>query len=142
MSFKIGHKPWNAGMKGIHLSPSSEFRKEHVAWNKLPTPTCVDCGVKTWRSEAVRCKECFIKFKFQTESNHPRWKGAKTSYRSLHKWVQKHLGKPHYCEICQRDDLPHRSYHWANKSRTYKRIIEDWIRLCASCHKEYDKVII
>lgn len=26
----------------------------------------------------------------------------------------------------------------ANKNGNYKRIIEDWIRLCASCHMKYD----
>lgn len=28
--FKKGHKTWNAGKKGIHLSPASEFKKGHL----------------------------------------------------------------------------------------------------------------
>lgn len=36
--FKKGHKPWNKGVKGIHLSPSTEFKKgersgkDHYSW--------------------------------------------------------------------------------------------------------------
>ena len=36
--FKKGHKTWNKNMKGIHLSPTSEFKKgqfsleEHPSW--------------------------------------------------------------------------------------------------------------
>lgn len=36
--FEKGHKPWNKGVKGIHLSPSTEFKKgeligkEHYSW--------------------------------------------------------------------------------------------------------------
>lgn len=29
-----GHKPWNDGIKGIHLSPQSEFKKGMRPWNK------------------------------------------------------------------------------------------------------------
>lgn len=28
--------------------------------------------------------------------------------------------------------------HWANISRLYKRDLDDWMRLCAKCHKAYD----
>jgi len=36
--FKKGNKPWNAGVKGIHLNPATEFKKgemagsEHYSW--------------------------------------------------------------------------------------------------------------
>lgn len=33
-SFKKEHIPWNKGLKGIHLSPSTEFKKGHVPANK------------------------------------------------------------------------------------------------------------
>jgi len=29
-----GNKPWNAGLKGIHLSPKTEFKKGIETWNK------------------------------------------------------------------------------------------------------------
>ena len=36
--FEKGHKPWNAGVKGIHLHPDTEFKKgemvgkDHYSW--------------------------------------------------------------------------------------------------------------
>ena len=45
-SFKKGHipwhtgkkgllpDPWNKGLKGIHISPTTEFKKGNIAWNK------------------------------------------------------------------------------------------------------------
>ena len=35
-SFKKGHKPWNAGIKGTHFSPSTEFEKGCKSLKKLP----------------------------------------------------------------------------------------------------------
>lgn len=29
--------------------------------------------------------------------------------------------------------------HWANISGKYLRDITDWVRLCVSCHKYFDK---
>ena len=60
-------------------------------------------------------------------------------YRSLHKWVERQLGKPSFCEQCKDVTLKHRQYHWANISNKYKRDTNDWQRLCAKCHKKYDK---
>ena len=34
--------------------------------------------------------------------NHFAWKGDNVSYRSLHKWVQGILGKPHKCDECEK----------------------------------------
>lgn len=35
--FPKGHEPWNKGLKGIHLSPSSEFKKGEIAMDKHPS---------------------------------------------------------------------------------------------------------
>lgn len=37
--FKKSHKPWNKNLKGIHLSPSSEFKKGSIPINKCPIGT-------------------------------------------------------------------------------------------------------
>ena len=76
--------------------------------------------------------------KLQNE-NHPSWKGEEVSYSGLHYWVSRKLGKPDTCEHCGKDGLKGKYIHWANKSREYKRDLEDWLRLCAKCHKKYDK---
>lgn len=38
-SFPAGHKPWNKDLKGIHLSPGSEFIRGQDAHNKCPVGT-------------------------------------------------------------------------------------------------------
>lgn len=70
--------------------------------------------------------------------NHWFWKGDKANYRSKHKWMEKNYGKPDTCEHCLKTNLTGHKIHWANKSHSYKRIREDWLRLCTFCHKEYD----
>lgn len=64
------------------------------------------------------------------------WKGDDVSYKCLHEWVYRKLGKAtkYLCEHCDKQ-----AQEWANKSGNYKREISDWIPLCKSCHKKYDK---
>jgi hypothetical protein len=70
------------------------------------------------------------------------WKGTKSDYRALHRWVESRLGKPHRCAACKRDGLSGRQIHWANKSGKYHKNIRDWIRLCASCHVRKDSAML
>lgn len=69
---------------------------------------------------------------------HPNWKGDSVCYAGLHEWVVSCLGNPYKCEHCGIENLRPRQYNWANKSGRYKRILEDWIRLCVKCHAKYD----
>ncbi len=78
-----------------------------------------------------------MKGKFLNEEN-PMWKGDNVGYFALHKWISRKLGKPSKCEYCNKNGGNDRSYHWANISHKYKRNFSDWIRLCVSCHKNYD----
>lgn len=71
-----------------------------------------------------------------TGEKHPLWKGDSVGYASLHRWVYRHRGAPQRCEVCQTTEK--RRYHWANKSKGYRRDLGDWIRLCVSCHKKRD----
>ena len=57
------------------------------------------------------------------------------SYRAIHGWVKAHKGKADHCEFC---DKPAKRFNWANKNHDYKRNLDDYISLCASCHKYYD----
>ena len=82
------------------------------------------------------CKPCW--YQFHRGQNHTNWK-EKVGYKYLHKWIIKVLGQPTKCEFCGRDGLTGRKIHWANKSCQYLRDRTDWLRLCAKCHKAYDK---
>ena len=68
---------------------------------------------------------------------HHFWKGEKVSYRSLHKWVCRYKGKPKQCSNCGKI-VQNRGIHWANISGEYKRDLNDYIRLCALCHRRFD----
>ena len=41
-SFAKGHIPWNKGLKNIHLSPASEFKKGQIGTNHLPIGSIVE----------------------------------------------------------------------------------------------------
>jgi NUMOD3 motif len=68
--------------------------------------------------------------------DNPGWRGIDVSYSGLHHWVKKHLGRPSKCEHCGTTTA--KKFEWANRSGLYLREVEDWIRLCTSCHRQYD----
>lgn len=115
--FKEGCTPWNKGKKlsPEHRAKLSEAKKDYIPWNK---------GIR--------------QDNFTNEQN-PQWKGDKVSYRSLHRWVERHNGKPDRCEHCSKSGLSGHDIHWANISKEYKRELSDWLRLCAGCHGAFDK---
>lgn len=57
------------------------------------------------------------------------------TYSSIHHWVRKWAIDPGCCEQCDSTvDL-----HWSNKSGDYLRDLNDWQRLCRTCHIRYDR---
>jgi len=58
------------------------------------------------------------------------------TYRGIHQWVERYLGKPQICSECDVTDK--KRYHWANLSGEYRQDVSDWVRLCVPCHKRYD----
>jgi hypothetical protein len=77
---------------------------------------------------------------FRNEKHH-NWKGDEVSYNGLHKWLNRKLGKPDTCEFCGKTGLTGKEINWANKSHKYNRNLNDWLRLCSSCHKKYDLLL-
>lgn len=75
----------------------------------------------------------------RTGENNSSWKGNKVGYYALHAWINKSFGTPDTCEICGKTGLTGRDINWANKDGTYQRNRDNWLRLCASCHKKHDK---
>lgn len=68
-------------------------------------------------------------------TSHIGWKGDAVGYAGLHKWIGRKLGKPSLCEHCHTTEG---RFEWANKSQEYKRDLDDWLRLCVKCHRNYD----
>lgn len=73
--FKKGHIPWNRGLKGIHLSLKSEFKKG----TKLPYES------------------------YRRGENHPSWKGG-VSFKYRESYLEEIAGRhrPKLCDVCKR----------------------------------------
>lgn len=74
-------------------------------------------------------------------TNHHSWKGDRVGYGALHEWIYKKVGKASKCELCGANRIPKgkkRWFHWANKSKKYKRDLSDWWQLCIKCHRKED----
>jgi hypothetical protein len=139
------HKGQISPMKGKHQTEESKLK---MSLSKKGIPSTLK-GI-SWGKHTEETKNFISEIKkgitplnvlrgdFKGEKNW-QWKGDEVSYRSLHKWVERQLGKPRCCEDCGDKSLSHRQYHWANLSGNYKRITTDWRRLCCKCHKAYDK---
>jgi hypothetical protein len=70
---------------------------------------------------------------------HPHWKGDSATTKSFHVWLKLHYGKANKCENKKcKSDNPKR-FEWANiKNHKYSHKREDYIMLCATCHRRMD----
>lgn len=141
MTFIKGQSSWNKG-----ISQSSEAKEKNrqshlgkVVWNKGKKGVQVAWNKGKTLSEEHRNNLRGERKSIQGELN-SGWKGDGIKYRGLHMWVQSKLGNPSICSNC--DSTEAIKYEWANISRTYKRDLTDWIRLCVLCHRRYDKGLI
>lgn len=74
----------------------------------------------------------------KTEDKFPKWKGDAIGYVGIHDWVRKWKGTPDICENCGKNGLKGHQIHWANVDHKYRRILDDYIRLCVKCHFDHD----
>ena len=99
-------------------------------------------GGKVWNTDKKMSdsyKESLKKaHEFEKGERNPNWRGDNIRYDTIHDWVTENLGKPKKCWHCGKDGLTGSKIHWANKSGRYLRDLDDWIRLCAKCHRNYD----
>lgn len=110
--FPKGLIPWSK--LNPHLMP--------VPWNKGVTGYMGANRTSFTSERTVGCKNF-------------KWKGDAVGYHGLHTWVARQLGKAKKCSDCGRDSG---RIEWANKSREYKRDVNDWISLCKKCHGKFD----
>lgn len=92
-------------------------------------------------SEGTKEKQRQIGLEKIANGTHPNYKGENIGYRTLHIWVNRRLGKATICESCGKAGKG-REIHWANKDHKYKRKLTDFISLCVSCHKKYDRIMM
>ena len=120
---------------------------------ELKTLKCEICGKGIKKSNKLSNKQfknkryCSVKCRQkgrskdmkgkQIKENNPNWKGDDaTDITTFHKRVEKKFGKPRKCECC--GNTKAKQYDWANMTGKYEDI-EDYKRLCKSCHIRYDK---
>lgn len=127
--FQIGHIPWHEGTKGIMK-----------AWNKeIPMTE----KMKRLMSEQSKGKHYSPGNEFQkndariTGENNYGWKGDNAGYDAIHGWIRKRLGMPKECVYCGKTREEGR-IEWASISHKAKRDSDDYISLCARCHRIYD----
>ena len=75
----------------------------------------------------------------QIGNKNSSWKGNDAGYSALHYRVYKERGKPNKCDVCNCSES-NRRYQWASLSGNYADI-NDYKRMCESCHSKYDKKI-
>lgn len=67
------------------------------------------------------------------------WKGEQVSYRGLHQWIRRKKGHPGICTKCGKQSDRPRIIQWANIDGRYRRVLEDYVGMCCSCHKLHDR---
>jgi predicted CXXCH cytochrome family protein len=87
-------------------------------------------GVKIWGGKRT--------ITWLSGNDNPNWRGDEVGYYALHHWINRVVGKAVKCSICGSSGGNIRKCHWANISKEYKRMAEDYISLCPKCHKQYD----
>ena len=96
---------------------------------------CKNCeGSLKMKSKDFCSRECA--FEFRKAENHHAWKGENCSYSAVHKWINAYYKKSGKCKNCG-NSKPRTE--WANISLEYKRDILDYIELCSSCHRYFDR---
>lgn len=63
------------------------------------------------------------------------WRGGTAFYASVHAWVQKHRPKTGVCQWCGAAGYTGN----ANVDHQYRRVLDDYLELCAPCHHELDE---
>ena len=140
-----GFIPWNKGLKGIHLSPATEFKKgiryspktEFKKGHKPKNP------IKKGERRGIETE--FTREKTLKENNF-KLKGEKVGYYGSHSWIQRNYGRARKCEnkenelfkfLCSEKS---KRFDWAfiNK-KGYERDKKLYIQLCHSCHLKYDR---
>lgn len=64
------------------------------------------------------------------------WKGDLATQHSIHHWVARWKGRPRRCEMCGTTKA--KKFEWSNIDHKYRRVLEDYTRMCTKCHRNYD----
>lgn len=65
------------------------------------------------------------------------WRGDDVGYFGIHSWLYNHFGQANHCEF--NPEHKAKRYEWANINHSHSRKRKDYIQLCPSCHRKFDK---
>jgi len=116
---------------------------------------CLQCGqsvkkpIKYSYKQWARFKYCSNKCHAEANKNNPRihrsgsnnnlWLGEKVGYCGIHDWLRAKYGSATFCENKECKGISP-NYEWAKlKEKSYQRRRGNFVRLCRSCHRKYDK---
>lgn len=110
---------------------------------------CEFCGKQIHRNRRhyERCTKHFCSVRCRKLYNNPnqdtRLQGQTgiptNEYGQIHQWIFRKYGKAIKCELCLEPD---KNYEWAlKKGHQYEMNIENFMQLCASCHRKYDDTV-
>lgn len=118
---------------------------KHTKWKCICTcGTIIIAGIGNLNNGNTKSCGCSRIRKFRKDfskivypnTTHNRSGISYKEYISIHDWLKVHYGKPKYCEHCNEDA---KAYQWALRNGCkYERDINNFIRLCRSCHFKYD----
>ena len=112
--------PWNKGLKGIHLSEKSEWKK-----GERPQGSIVfNVGHIPWNKGKIKGKSAWF------------YKEKRLEYIALHKRISRKLKNISNCQWCGKSGL----LHCANLSGKYLDDLSDWVKVCVKCHQNYDRI--
>ncbi len=125
-----GELPWNTGMKGFLGGNKHYLYGKHRSEETKAKLRIYHKGKHT------SPKTEFKKGDNMNEYN-SNWKADNAGYVAKHAWVYLRLGKPSICDFCK---TTIGKFEWSNISGNYLRDLNDWQRLCISCHRKYDSI--
>lgn len=112
-------------------------KKGHIAWNKGKSmKNYPNSGFQIGHKDLVSKKGRKSQSELTKGINNYKWKGSDAGIIAIHLWISRWKGKPKICEVC--GTIKAKKYEWANIDHKYRRVLEDYIRMCSSCHRKYD----
>lgn len=135
-----GRIPWNKGIKWLQMTGENNpmYGKTHSPekWEEIKKKFK---NRKHPKGMLGKKHTEETKYKMSQEKKgikNINWKNENVGYGSLHSWVRREKGEPEACSLCGSNKY----VEWANISGEYKRDIDDFMALCAKCHRAYDNI--